>query len=174
MSDTGTGCGATTGGDVEGVDPGGGGVEATGTEATGAETAGAGVVGAVAGGGVRGAGALRGADARGLGLVLRPVRVGVGDAPLLGAVRSTTRRRTASPVALSVGVAWILAVATTGGCAAPALLSGGVGVGVAVGAGVEGGAVATRVSGPCRRTFVMANAPPASNTTKTVAATLLA
>jgi hypothetical protein len=172
MSDTGTGCGATTGGDVEGVDPGGGGVEATGTEATGAETAGAGVVGAVAGGGVRGAGALRGADARGLGLVLRPVRVGVGDAPLLGAVRSTTRRRTPPPVALSVGVAWILAVATTAGRAAPALLSGGVGVGV--GAGVEGGAVAARGSEPCRRTFVMPNAPPASSTTKTVAAALLA
>lgn len=167
MSGTGTGtcCGATTGGGVEAVDPGGAGVETTGAEATGA-----GVEGTVAGGGVRGAGALRGTDARGLGLVLRMVRVGAGDAPRLGTVRNTTRRRTAPPVAFSVRVARIRAAVTAGGCEVRALLSGDVGAD----AGVEGGAVATRGSVPCRTTFVMPNAPAASSTTKTVATALLA
>ena len=108
------------GGGVGGAGGGGGGTAATGVGAAGA---------------VGGGGGARGADGGGLGLDLRLGRAGAGDAPWLGTVRNTNRRRTAPPVAICTGVAWIIADATTGGCTARAGLGGGVGrAAVAIGA----------------------------------------
>ena len=87
--------------------------------------------------GAGGGGGARGGDGGGLGLALRMARVGAGDAPRLGTVRSTNRRRTALPVVICRGVAWAIADATTGGLTARAWLGGGVGR-AAVGIGASG------------------------------------
>lgn len=155
---------------MEGVDAGGGGVEPAG----GAVVAGgAGAVGPVEGGGdVRGAGGVRDTRGRGTGVALRTIR-GVGAAaPTPGEVRSTTNRRSAPPAAPRAAVTRILGVAVADGCRACDRLGRVAGAGVATRAGVAGGAVAFRGSGPLSSTFVTANAPTAMSTTTTAAAPL--
>jgi hypothetical protein len=103
--------------------------------------------------GLAGGDGARGADFGGLGVDRRIARVGAGDPPLFGAVRDTSRRRTAPPVALWAGVAWVLAGAMRGGCTARA----------ALGAGVGRAAVTFGALGLCCRAIMVPIARPASS-----------
>ena len=138
-----------------GVGDAGGGTAATGAGAAGVAD-GDGARGAD-GDGARGAdgGGARGPDGGGLSLDLRMTRGGAGDAPRLGTVRNTSRRRTAEPEETCTGAAWIIAGATTGGCTARA--------GLAAGGGVNRAAIPIGASGLGCRALMMPNARTASS-----------